>query len=101
MALSILIGNAVFLRYLCRCNGKVCRCHIAPSSAWQFYVFTTGRYGKGSTDWLPGSSAFRTKEVLYGHCADGVGGFESSTDIIGAGRGNEWEVRTYIAFSLF
>ena len=31
MALPILIGNAVFLRYLCRCNGKVRRCHIAPS----------------------------------------------------------------------
>ena len=38
---------------------------------------------------------------VAGYVADGVGGFESSTDIIGAGRGNEWEVRTYIAFSLF
>lgn len=32
---------------------------------------------------------------------DGAGNFEQSTNIIGAGYGNEWEIRTYITFSLF
>lgn len=38
---------------------------------------------------------------VAGYIPDGSGGFEPSTDIIGAGRGNEWEIRTYISFSIF
>lgn len=36
-----------------------------------------------------------------GNIPDGAGNFEPGTDIIGAGYGNEWEIRTYITFSLF
>lgn len=36
-----------------------------------------------------------------GYLPDGAGNFEPGTDIIGAGYGNEWEIRTYITFSLF
>lgn len=36
-----------------------------------------------------------------GNVPDGAGNFEPGTDIIGAGYGNEWEIRTYITFSLF
>ena len=32
---------------------------------------------------------------------DGFGGSSTSTDIVGAKKGNEWEIRTYIAFTLF
>ena len=70
MALSILIGNAVFLRYLCRCNGKVRRCHIAPSPACLLYILAAGGYGGECTDWLPGGRSFRTEEILYGYCAE-------------------------------
>lgn len=38
---------------------------------------------------------------VAGYIPDGSGGFEPSTDIVGAGRGNEWEIRTYISFSIF
>ena len=38
---------------------------------------------------------------VAGYTPGGAGNFESNTDIIGTGNGNEWEVRTYITFSLF
>lgn len=70
MALPILIGNAVFLRYLCRCNGKVRRCHIAPSPACLLYILAAGGYSGECADWLPGGRSFRTEEILYGYCAE-------------------------------
>lgn len=50
--------------------------------------------------------AFRTLDkysprYVAGYVSDGNGGFVESTDIIGAPHGNEWEIRTYISFSLF
>lgn len=50
--------------------------------------------------------AFRTLDkysprYVAGYVSDGNGGFVESTDIIGAHHGNEWEIRTYISFSLF
>lgn len=50
--------------------------------------------------------AFRTLDkysprFVAGYVSDGNGGFVESTDIIGAPHGNEWEIRTYISFSLF
>ena len=52
------------------------------------------------------SGAFRTLDkysprYVAGYVSDGNGGFVESTDIIGAPHGNEWEIRTYISFSLF
>ena len=38
MALPILIGNAVFLRYLCRCNGK--SLYGVADFDWQRRFFT-------------------------------------------------------------
>ena len=38
---------------------------------------------------------------LAGYTLDGNGNFVESTDIPGAPLGNEWEIRTYISFSLF
>lgn len=50
--------------------------------------------------------AFRTLDkysprYVAGYVSDGNGGFVESTDIIGVPHGNEWEIRTYISFSLF
>ena len=50
--------------------------------------------------------AFRTLDkysprYVAGYVSHGNGGFVESTDIIGAPHGNEWEIRTYISFSLF
>jgi hypothetical protein len=42
-----------------------------------------------------------SNRYLAGYVSDGNGGFTESTDIIGAPQGNEWEIRTYISFSLF
>ena len=42
-----------------------------------------------------------SNRYLAGYISDGNGGFVESTDIIGAPKGNEWEIRTYISFSLF
>lgn len=38
---------------------------------------------------------------VSGYTLDGTGNMGSSTDFVGAGNGNEWELRTYITFSLF
>lgn len=38
---------------------------------------------------------------VSGYTPDGSGNFGTSTDFVGSGNGNEWELRTYIAFSLF
>lgn len=42
-----------------------------------------------------------SNRYLAGYVSDGNGGFIESADIIGAPKGNEWEIRTYISFSLF
>ena len=42
-----------------------------------------------------------SNRYVAGYVSDGNGGFIESTDIIGASKGNEWEIRTYISFSLF
>ena len=42
-----------------------------------------------------------SNRYIAGYVSDGNGGFIESTDIIGASKGNEWEIRTYISFSLF
>lgn len=38
---------------------------------------------------------------VAGYVPDAVGNLQPSTDIIGAGYGNEWEIRTYVRFSIF
>ena len=42
-----------------------------------------------------------SNRYVAGYVSDGNGGFTESADIIGAPNGNEWEIRTYISFSLF
>lgn len=42
-----------------------------------------------------------SSRYVAGYVSDGAGGFETTTDMIGAGKGNEWEIRTYISFTLF
>ena len=42
-----------------------------------------------------------SNRYLAGYVSDGNGGFIESADIIGAPKGNEWEIRTYVSFSLF
>lgn len=42
-----------------------------------------------------------SNRYVAGYVADANGNFTASADIIGAPKGNEWELRTYLSFSLF
>lgn len=42
-----------------------------------------------------------SNRYVAGYVPDGSGSFEAVTDLVDAPLGNEWEIRTYISFSLF